>query len=312
MNINEAFATFNSRIIPPDGIFGKARDHCEYIKRLLSNDRQLSPRKYYYSGSYAKNTCIAPLKDIDLVPYYDIEMCLKPNGDFYNPGTILGKFYQRLQQTFSSTLIVRRQKRSIGIRFTDFDVELVPVFWDGNSDHLSYIADREQKKWIITSIPKHIDFLKGRDRTYRPYGKTIRLAKAWKLNKSVPLKGFALELIVVKSLDTLGTSSHFGRRNFFNVIQYIHENRFNDVIWFDDYYSNGLQIDRSPLAVVDPVNPRNNVTSDVSNIEKRKILLKSDKAYKQAKWALEAEERGDIRIARERWRNIFGPKFPIR
>jgi len=312
MDVNEAFAKFNSRLIPPDGVLSKARTRCDFIKQILQNDSELAPRKFYYSGSFAKNTCISPLKDIDLAPHYDIEKCQKPNGEFYSPGIVLGKFFQRLKRTYSSKLTLRRQKRSIGIRAVDFDVELVPVFWDGNEDYYSYIADRDEKRWIKTSIPKHIEFLRGRDLTYRPFGKTVRLCKAWKLQKAVPIKGFALELLVVKSLDTFGTSAHFGH-NFFNVMRYVYENRFDEVIWFDDYMTlNQVRIQKSPIMIVDPVNPTNNVTGDVTCDEKEKILSKFEHAYKQATWALEAEEHGDIPLARDRWRAVFGPDFPIR
>ena len=65
MNVEGAFYKFNSKIIPPDGIFQKAKQHCDRIKQIFNNDRELTPKKFYYSGSYAKNTCISPLKDVD-------------------------------------------------------------------------------------------------------------------------------------------------------------------------------------------------------------------------------------------------------
>jgi hypothetical protein len=312
MNINEAFTKFYSRIIPSDAVLAKAKQHCDYLKQILNNDQNLRPLKFYYSGSYAKHTCITPLKDVDLVPYYPLEMCQKEDGDFYQPGIILGRFFTRLQQTYSSKLTVRRQKRSNGIRFSDFDVELVPVFWDGNEDYMAYIPDREKKTWILTSIPLHINFLKSRDLSYRPYGKTIRLMKAWKANNPTPLKGFALELLAVKALDTYGTSAHFGI-NFNNVVRYIEENRFDEIVSFNDYTSkNQISFPNSPVMIADPVNPTNNITADVTYFEKNKILKKIDHAVKQSNWALSAEERGEIPLARERWRAIFGSKFPIR
>lgn len=314
MEIREAFELLNSRIIPSDAMLSKAKEHCDYIKRIFDNDSILRPIKFYYSGSYAKNTTISPLKDVDLVPHYDLEMCLKPNGDFYKPGNILGKFYQRLQQTFGTRITVRRQRRSIGIRFIDFDVELVPVFWDGNKEYKSYIPDREKDEWIITSIPMHLEFLSKRDSYNRLYAKTIRLIKVWKKHKAIPrsLKGFALELLVVKALDTSGTSTHFGE-NFFSVMDYVTNNRFEEIIWFDDYMSaSQVASKQTPVMVIDPVNPTNNITYDISSREKDQILGKFDNAYQQARWALEAEERGNIPNARRRWRAIFGSGFPLR
>lgn len=312
MDIKGAFAIFNSRIIPSDATLAKAKQHCDFLKQILENDRELAPKKFYYSGSYAKDTCISPLKDVDLAPHYPLEMGQKENGELYMPGIVLGKFFTRLQQTYSSRLTVRRQKRSIGIRFVDFDVELVPVFWDGNKDYMAYIPDREEKSWIKTSIPMHIDFLKKRDLSYRPYGKTIRLVKAWKIQNAVPIKGFALELLTVKALDKFGTSAHFGL-NFYNVIRYVAEKRFDEAIWFNDYVtSNQIHVQKAPIMIVDPVNPTNNVTDDITSGEKQRILDKFDHAFKQATWAIEAEERGDIPSARERWRAVFGPDFPIR
>jgi hypothetical protein len=310
MDIEEAFTIFNSRIIPSDSIYAKAKQHCDFLKQILENDSELSPKKFYYSGSYAKDTCISPLKDVDLVPHYNLEMCTKSDGDFYTPGIMLGKFFSRLQQTYSSRLTVRRQKRSIGIRFIDFDVELVPVFWDGNEDYDSFIPDREEKTWLKTSIPKHIEFFKSRDKTYRPYGKTVRLMKAWKNNHAVQLKGFALELLTVKALDKYGTSTHFGV-NFYNIVRYVKETGFNEIVWFNDYISaNQIKINQSPIMIVDPINPTNNICSDITEIEKRRILDKFGLAFKQSEWALMNEKNGEIPLARSRWRTIFGPEFP--
>ena len=134
--IEKAFSKFYQRIQPSESRMDKARKRCDYIKSVLNNDRYFCPKKFLYSGSYAKNTCIKPLKDIDLVPYYNISRCLKSNGEFYAPGTILGNFYNRMIQMYWHQYTIRRQKRSIGILTPDFNIDLVPVFWDGNKKHV--------------------------------------------------------------------------------------------------------------------------------------------------------------------------------
>lgn len=312
MEVEEAFAEFYSRILPSNHILAKVRQHCDSLKRLLSNDHELAPEKFYYSGSYAKNTTISPLKDVDVASYYRIERCRKENGDFYSPGFILGKFFTRLRQTYGSRITVRRQKRSIGIRFVDFDVEIVPVFWDGNEKYIGLIADREERSWIKTSIPLHIEFLRKRDLSYRPYGKTVRLVKTWKVWNSVPMKGFALELLTVKALDRYGTSANLGV-NFSNVLRYTVEGGFRAPIWFDDYMRHDeLRVTKSPIVIVDPVNPTNNVTGEVDEYDKGRILSKFTHAYQQTRWALKSEAEGDTVRARLRWRAVFGYNFPGR
>ncbi|MBI5778909.1 MAG: hypothetical protein HZA49_05580 [Planctomycetes bacterium] len=311
MDINESFQSLISGLIPSESILETARQHCDYIKQILNNDPDLSPKKFFYSGSYAKDTCISPLKDVDLSPHYDLAICKKPNGEFYMPGIVLGKFFTRFKQTFPQ-LPVRRQRRSIGIRFTDCDVEIVPVFWDGNDKYLSNIPDRDAKKWIKTSIPMHVEFFKKRDLSYRPYGKTIRLLKWWKKVRAVPLKGFALELLCVKALDKFSTSAHFGL-NFSNVMRYVCESKLNDIVWFNDnFLLSQVRVAKSPIMIIDPVNPTNNVTKDLTMFDKQRILIKCNKAYKQSLWALKAEEKGRLLLARMWWRAIFGSSFPVR
>ena len=56
MDINESFQSLISGLIPSENTLDTARQHCEYIKQILGNDTELSPKKFFYSGSYAKDT----------------------------------------------------------------------------------------------------------------------------------------------------------------------------------------------------------------------------------------------------------------
>ncbi len=310
MEIENLFINYHSRLLPSEAILERARQSCEYIKQVLTNEGDLAPLKFYYSGSYAKATHIDPLKDVDLVLYYSLDDWHKSDGKLYSPGIVVGRLFARMFQLHGSRLTIRRQNRSVGIRFRDFDVDIVPALWDGNEQHLALIPDRESNKWMITSIPLHLEFLKNRDKTYRPYAKTIRIVKAWKRSNRVNVPGFALELLTVKALDTYGTSGNLAVC-FYRVLNYIYETKLRKPVYFTDYFKeNKIDVEARPVIIVDPVNPRNNVTHSLNHANRLQMLRKVEKTLRRADHAFKAEESGNNRLAHRWWFSVFKEPFP--
>jgi len=310
VDIESLFSEFHSRLLPSESIIDKARQSCEFIKQVLSNERELAPSKFYYSGSYAKSTNITPIKDIDLALYYSIDDWRKIDGSLYLPMIVIGRIFSRMTKLHGFRLTIRRQNRSIGLGFRDFDIDLVPALWDGNDYGYALIPDRESNNWLVTSIPLHIKFLKGRDKTYRPYAKTIRIVKAWKKNNAVNFPGFALELLTIKALDTYGTSNNLAVC-FYNVINYISENKLKTPIFFADYYSKDkIDVKQKPIIIVDPVNPENNVTNSLNIFNRAHLINKVETTLRTAELAFKADFNNRQKLAHLHWYRIFKEPFP--
>lgn len=312
MNVSDAFDTFHSRLIPSDAVLRNASEKVATVVRILENDAQLRPKKVLLSGSYAKHTHIAPLNDIDVVVHYPINDWVTARGQVFSPSIVIGRMFARLDQAYGHALTVRRQRRSVGLIYSDVKLDIVPALWELGPEYLSVIPDRISGSWVRTCIPKHLEFLSKRDKSYRPYAKTIRLVKAWRRNRSIRIPGFSLELLTIKALDTYGTSAQL-HINFYNVMKLLSLNRLSSPIVFTDYHeASDFKTTSDPIHIFDPINPHNNVASAISTDGKQRLLEKFERDFRLVDLAIEAEDRGDNSTALRWWRAIFGDPFPYR
>lgn len=310
MQVSDVFDSFHSKILPSDATLRNASERANVVIRLLENDDELRPKKVLFSGSYAKHTHLHPLNDIDVVAHYPINDWVTARGDVYSPGYVIGRLFGRMERAYSHVLTVRRQRRSVGLIYKDVKVDLIPALWEMGGDLTSVIPDRETGGWLRTCIPRHLEFLDRRDKTYRPFAKTIRLMKAWKKAKSIRFPGFALELLTVKALDKTGTSAQL-QVNVANVMNFIADTRLDKPVYFTDFWkASDIRIPQHPVVVIDPVNPQNNVASEVTEAEKQRFLEKFDKDFKLVCWAIDAEQRGERETALKWWRAVFRDQFP--
>ena len=309
MNVSDHFASFQSNLLPSDSVKKKATAHSDYVKRLLENDRWLQPVNVLYSGSFAKSTHIAPLRDVDVVVHYPREDWLNSQGRLRDPSRVIGEFRQRLDQALGHVVRVRPQRRSVGVLYADVKLDLVPAMLLDESG-LAEIPDRVERRWIKTDIRAHIDFIRRRDPSYRPIANTVRLMKAWKRHRAAKIPGFALELIVVKALEKAGTSTSL-QECVFRVFNYIVQGRLEQPVTFNSNYRiRDIRVNHSdPLVVVDPVNETNNVAHEVTDDELATFLSKCDRDWRNARLGREAEDRGDHALAIRHWRAVFGGDF---
>lgn len=310
MNVTEAFEAFHYKLLPSEGAKRKAAQHAEYVSRLLANDPYRRPIKILQSGSFAKHTHIDPLSDLDLAVHYHLEDWATSRGQPPNPGHIIGAIKARMEQALGHTVIVRAQRRSVGIVYADVKIDIVPALVKDTGTFDAIIPDRTTKKWVQTNIQRHIDFIKEQDRSYRPFAKTIRLMKAWKRTKSIKLPGFALELLTVKALELAGTSADL-QNCVFRVFDYVNSEQLRRPIAFNaNYRIRDIDTgEKTPVVIVDPVNPSNNVAEEVTYEQRAAFLVKIAKDWRNARLAMEAEDRGDSALSIRHWRAVFKDSF---
>ncbi len=150
-------------------------------------------------------------------------------------------------------------------------MDIVPVYYLGDPNWRGYLWDRRTREKILTSIPQHLEFIrarKGKQPTH--FAQTIRLAKWWarqrgKEDSCFSVRSFLIELLMAK-LSDIGkdfSDYHVGLEHFF---VYIQKTGLKERISFTDFYpasdlpttSNGV------VEIFDPVNPGNNVASDLT------------------------------------------------
>jgi hypothetical protein len=190
-----------------------------------------------YSGSIAKHTAINSSKDLDLAIHF--------KKDAFNT---LQEMYNSVYEFLDEIYTVRKQKVSIGL--SDFDVDVVPGRRideedDSNNDVFLYRSDDDSR--IKTNIEKHKTHI-----TASGCRDTIKLMKIWKNKWNIKFKSFAMELLVIQ---TINDSTSTGLKDRMKeVLEYIVEN-------IED------------INLIDPANSNNNVADVIEDY--RKLFMKT-------------------------------------
>ncbi|MEH7076231.1 SMODS domain-containing nucleotidyltransferase [Neobacillus drentensis] len=185
-----------------------------------------------YSGSIAKHTAINSSKDLDLAIHFKKEAF-----------STLKEMYDSVYEFLDEKYNVRKQKVSIGL--SEFDVDVVPGRRideedDSNNDVFLYRSDDDSR--IKTNIEKHKTHI-----TASGCRDTIKLMKIWKNKWNVKFKSFAMELLVIQ---TINDSTFTGLKDRMKeVLEYIVEN-------IED------------INLIDPANSNNNVADVIEDYKK--------------------------------------------
>ena len=140
----------------------------------------------------------------------------------------------------------------------------------------------------------------------------IRLLKWWVLQRETDtdnftLRSFLVELIMAKLADNGADFSdyHTGLENFF---VYIQKTGLKERIAFtDNYGASDLPGHTSnPVEIFDPVNPKNNVASDMTDSTRLKLIEMSGQALDALSYARNCQTKGE---AVECWRELMGASF---
>lgn len=176
----------------------------QYLRRLLDTggigDRILSSS---LSGSYARNTAVKPLGDVDIIFLIDeskwatgfLEMKPKPN-------VVLRSFADAVRYRYDRSSAFT-QRRSIRLELSHIHIDCVPAIEIPGSDYI-WVGDRKEDAWIKSSPKLHQAALTRANQLCDGFAvPAIKLLKAW--NKSLPsntqVRSFVIETIAVTALN---------------------------------------------------------------------------------------------------------------
>ena len=127
------------------------------------------------------------------------------------------------------------------------------------------------------------------------------MAKKWRNQAEIkPLKSFAIELIMAHVLATQGNSGSIEQR-FRNFLLYIAQSGLKDEISFPENTAPFTAFSE-PVVILDPVYSLNNVTSRISEAERKEIIAAAELAWETANFASTENDN-------EVWKELFGPRF---
>lgn len=240
----------------------------------------------FLTGSYMRNTMIAPLSDADIDIFFVLSSeYYKADGQQY----ILDKVRDVLKKTYT-TPQVSRNGQAVTIFFQDFEVDVVPAFYRQGGGY--FIADSVLKRWIPTDPKIHINLWsqanKAHDYTLIPF---LKMLKGWNKKNGSALCSFHLECLSLKVLEGYAITYYPSGLSYF--------------------FSNAQAWIKRPLP--DPAGVGYNLdigkyldTNDKIN----DVVNRLETAYTRAKKAEESAARGKIDDAYYYWRLIFDDYFP--
>lgn len=183
----------------------------------------------FNSGSYKKFTAINTKFDLDLIAPFKY-------SSFNTLESMFNDVSEKIKDTFGIQAVVRDQGVSIGIVFTEdeINIDVVPAretskgsFDDTHKDLNLHKLDGTG--YLKTNIHKQIEHIKSKNNERR----IVRLLKIWKSQKRKGYKSFFFELLAIKAYENTSPTGNLWTQ-FSTVLQYIVDNIENDAFKLPD------------------------------------------------------------------------------
>lgn len=298
MELPSYFTKYLKKIQPTRSSRERAAQlHSTLRSRLLEADDDVFKAWYENSflyGSYARNTAINPIKDVDV--------CLVLNIDIaeYTPQQVIGRL-KRVLEALGYEDKTAYQRRSIRIDMSGTTMDAVPVVPIQDVDDILNIPDRVLKSWIDTHPKAHIEAARKTNKeSGGRYIPLVKIVKAWyryqakekrEIDRPKP-KGFMLEVLVAKYQDSDAPTYAEAFVSFL-------ENFMADC---GSQLRQGLFPD-----IPDPGIAGESIKATFEPYEAQLFAEIVDESLATAKQAIAAETRGESATL---WRKVFGDRFP--
>ncbi len=253
-------------------------------------DNGLAVNETFLTGSYARNTMIAPLKeaDVDIFAVLDDKYFYNYNGQNGGPAGLLDLVKRTLKKTYTQTPDISRNGQAVTIIFNDFQVDVVPAFYRQGGGFL--IPCSITQAWISTDPKKHVELVSSSNQAHNgDLIPLIKMIKAWNKSHSSFFRSFHLEVLVLSILENVRISSFpSGVRYYFGKAA-------------------GLIVQKN----LDPAGYGGDIGGYLNTQEKiNAAITKLQNAYNTALEAEGFESKGYTEHAFGKWQKIFGDYFP--
>lgn len=179
---------------------GAGRSHKHLRSVLNTGHFESRVIKSYLSGSYARGTAIYPLDDVDVIFEIDPGCWEIPIfGKFPDPNMVLKSFHRAIKGRYRDTG-VRIQRRSVGLRLSHLDIDVVPAIATRERGIL-LIPDTVEGEWISTGPIIHSEAgIKANHFQNKLFKPMVKLLKFWNsgLPSTARVKSFTIETIAVR------------------------------------------------------------------------------------------------------------------
>lgn len=245
----------------------------------------------FLTGSYSRNTMIAPLKeaDVDILVVLDSSYFHNyTNGQNGGQGGLLDRVKRVLLKTYPQTPDVSRNGQAVTIRFSDFVVDVVPGFNRQGGGYL--IPNSTRNEWISTDPKKHVEIVSSANKAHNgDLVPLIKMIKCWNRSHSKFFRSFHLEVLALEILNNITIT------DFPSGVRY----------YFDKARA------KVRLKNLDPAGYGGDIGGYINTQEKiEEAVNKFQLAYERAIKAEDYANRGYTESAIDMWIKIFGDYFP--
>ena len=274
------------------------------LRKRLRDKIQIKITKVVKSGSFAKYTILRKTSvdpvDVDVVFYISGREADQETLDSLND-----TIYELLIELYPNKSVedfeIQRKAATVTFVRTGLSVDIVPVIEDANRPDYGWQFDIQDGSKMQTCAPCHIKFVRDRKTQDPDFRTLVRLAKKWRNQAELkPLKSFAIELSMAHILGEQGNVGTIEQR-FRNFLLYIAQSDLKEKIRFPENWAPFITF-TDPVIILDPAYSRNNVTSRISEAERKEIVVAAEQAWETANFA-------SIENDNEVWKEIFGPRF---
>jgi hypothetical protein len=237
----------------------------------------------FLTGSYRRSTMIRPLSKADV----DIFIVLDPSYyDSTTPAQLLDQVKGVLKERYK-TPAISRNGQAVTIRFSDFEVDVVPGFYREGGGFV--IPDAARTVWIETDPQRHVEIWTAANKAHSgALVPAIKMVKAWNQTRAL-LRSFHLEVLVLNVLDGVTIS------NYPSSVRFV----------FDRARA------KIRVKLPDPAGYSDDVAAHLNTeVEMSAVISRLEWARKTAVEAERLESSGKTFDAFAKWRQIFKDHFP--
>ncbi|MEX0619123.1 MAG: CBASS oligonucleotide cyclase [Pseudohongiellaceae bacterium] len=291
----------------------KRKEYHEQVDRLvtalsksLREQSDIKITKVVKAGSFAKFTILRKTSedpvDVDVVFYISGR-----NVDTETLASLSELIYDALIKLYPNKSVedfeIQRKAATVTFAGSGLAVDIVPVIEDATRPGYGWQFDIHDGSVMETCAPCQIKFVRDRKNVDSDFRTLVRLAKKWRNRAEIkPLKSFAIELVMAHVLATYGKDGSLEKR-FRDFLLYIAQSELKEVITFPENGSISSTF-TDPIVIIDPVCDSNNVTSRITESERKEIVTAATDAWETAHFASTED---DIEI----WKELFGPRFKV-
>jgi len=172
----------------------------QHLRNLLHESR-LPILDSYLSGSYLRDTALRPIDDVDIVfvvdpSHWTLWSALwKPE-----PNEVLESFARAIRRRYTLSSVYG-QRRSVGLKLSGLDIDVVPALAFGQHGTAIYVPDARTGAWILSNPKEHSSqatkLNKSHDGRFKPL---VKLLKLWnsQLPSTAQMKSFLVETMAIR------------------------------------------------------------------------------------------------------------------